>query len=379
MSTAKIADGAVTSTKIGTAAVGSGNIANGAVTDAKIVGPISTSKLNIGTTSGTVSAGDHNHDEIYQKKYANVIVVAKSGGDFTDPIAAINSTVDPSATNRYLITIMPGSYDLNGQSLVMRAYVDVEGAGSKLTTIRSNTVSSPVVNGAADSEIRNLKIKNEKIWDGYSGTIPSCLNYSFLPPSSTNIKFNDLIVQSTVGPANTQSFGIIISGVIGKIEVKDVEILFDSNSDGYSLGIVIMSSNVLLQNVTLNKMSSGVSTYPNSNVTLDNVNIIDTLAAIENDPNANMVIKNSNCSYNIGGQSAVITNSGTLNIYNFNAHNAGVINQANANITSTQMDFLTNYGNANVALTQLTNNVYNTGTVKCYNVYDTNLNPMACQ
>jgi hypothetical protein len=38
-----------------------GMIQAGAVTDEKITGPISTAKLNVGTTAGTVAAGDHAH------------------------------------------------------------------------------------------------------------------------------------------------------------------------------------------------------------------------------------------------------------------------------------------------------------------------------
>jgi hypothetical protein len=87
---------AVTADKILDGTVGNAELASGAVTDAKISGVISAAKLPIGTTAETVAPGDHNHDNLYQKKYANVVVVAKSGGDFADPIAAINSIVNAS-------------------------------------------------------------------------------------------------------------------------------------------------------------------------------------------------------------------------------------------------------------------------------------------
>lgn len=116
----KLADGSVTDTKLGVGAVLTGNIASGAVTDDKISGTISTSKLNIGTSAGTVAAGDHNHDATYQKKAEKVLIVAKSGGDYTSLTSAISAaaTMAPYVT----IKVMPGLYEnesvvtLNGKS-----------------------------------------------------------------------------------------------------------------------------------------------------------------------------------------------------------------------------------------------------------------------
>lgn len=66
-------------------------------------------------------------------KYANVIVVAKSGGDFTSLGAALNSLSAASASNRYLVKVMPGEY---AETWVMpRDFVDVEGSGTGLTRI----------------------------------------------------------------------------------------------------------------------------------------------------------------------------------------------------------------------------------------------------
>jgi hypothetical protein len=93
----------------------------------------------IGQVTGLTDAlagkadASHNHDGAYQKKYANVVVVAKSGGDFDSLEAAMASITDASASNPYLVRIMPGVYTI--EPLFMKAFVDVEGAGKEVTTL----------------------------------------------------------------------------------------------------------------------------------------------------------------------------------------------------------------------------------------------------
>ncbi len=54
----------------------------------------------------------HNHDVLYQQKYGKVAVVAQTGGDYTDPVAAMSALATwcgtPSASNACLLKIMPG-------------------------------------------------------------------------------------------------------------------------------------------------------------------------------------------------------------------------------------------------------------------------------
>lgn len=97
--------------------------------------PVDADTLD-GRHAGEFAAADHDHDGAYQAKYANVIVVAKGGGDFTDPVEAMNSITDASATNPYLLKIMPGVYDVGaGGYLPMKDGVDVEGSGRNATRI----------------------------------------------------------------------------------------------------------------------------------------------------------------------------------------------------------------------------------------------------
>jgi hypothetical protein len=104
-------------------------------------------------------------------KYAQVIVVAKSGGDFDNPVDAMNSIgpYDAGREHPYLIKIMPGLYNITGKVLNMRLYVDIEGSGEGVTIIRSlgdgNIISTLNADTNAASihgdfvEVRNITIE----------------------------------------------------------------------------------------------------------------------------------------------------------------------------------------------------------------------------
>lgn len=164
VSTLKVLDGAVTSTKLADGAVTGTKLANGSVADAKILGPISIGKLPVGTVAGTVAAGNHTHTSSAPPAYANVVVVAKSGGDFTDPVAALNSITNASATNPYLVRIMPGVYEIPVTSFNMKDYVDVEGSGPEVTVLSMHSnhmghaISTVYFTNVSHAELRNLSI-----------------------------------------------------------------------------------------------------------------------------------------------------------------------------------------------------------------------------
>ena len=150
---AKIANGAITSSKLGFSCT-SGQILlfNGSswVCSAPIAGPqgpagpegpqgaqgVQGPQGPAGPEGPQGPAGPVPH-------YANVIVVAKSGGDFTDPIAAVNSITDASDDNPYLVKIMPGVYDLSG-TISIRNNIDVVGSGENVTKFRQNSGATTV-------------------------------------------------------------------------------------------------------------------------------------------------------------------------------------------------------------------------------------------
>jgi hypothetical protein len=92
--------------------------------------------------------------------YGNVLVVAKSGGDFTSVQAALSSITDNSGSNRYLVWVAPGTYS---ETVTMKQWVDIEGAGERQTTIiapGSVTDTVATVIGANSAELRSLRVAN---------------------------------------------------------------------------------------------------------------------------------------------------------------------------------------------------------------------------
>lgn len=92
--------------------------------------------------------------------YDNVIVVAKSGGDFTSVQAALASITDNTSANRYLVWVGPGTYT---ETVTMKQFVDIEGAGEILTKITAPGATgstSATVRGVTNSELRSLTVES---------------------------------------------------------------------------------------------------------------------------------------------------------------------------------------------------------------------------
>jgi hypothetical protein len=92
--------------------------------------------------------------------YANVKVVAKSGGDFTTISAALTSITDNSPTSHYLVYVAPGTYS---ETVTMKPFVDIEGAGeltTKITSTGSELNNTGTVVAANYAELRLLTAEN---------------------------------------------------------------------------------------------------------------------------------------------------------------------------------------------------------------------------
>lgn len=332
VTTPKIANGGVTATKLGIGAVETPAIADGAVTgakiaagaitDAHITGQIQTSRLNVGTIGGTVAAGDHSHDGVYQKKYSNIAVVAKSGGDFTDPIAAMNDIATwcgaPSANSPCLVKIMPGYYDLNGDKILAQSYVDIQGSG------KGNTIIS-----------------------GGSSTTPAYLaTYGIVGGSLTDV---------TVINANTRA----AMEIYGSQEIRNLNLKAVANAG------LLIAGTPDVADVTIDGASNGITISGfGSGGTFSNIKVLNADTALYN-YRGNIVVKNLE-------SASPVMNQGDMFIRDSRFGNLRVLS----------LEVPTNINAANCQINgQVVRDPYPLEAVmnvKCVNTYDADLNPVTC-
>lgn len=128
--------------------------------------------------------------------YANVVVVSPAGGDFTSIQTAIDSIVDASAENRYLVWVGPGIYE---EEVTTKTGVDLRGAGQYLTVVRGTFFTADsipdagLVTLAGGSNLGDLTIDNE-----VSGAVGSAaLGFALLVDGGTP-RIHDATVRSSM-------------------------------------------------------------------------------------------------------------------------------------------------------------------------------------
>jgi hypothetical protein len=196
VTTDKLASGAVTAGKIAAGAVGSTQVDSSQI-QLRVGGtcPAGSSIRSIDPagavtcqTDTTYSAGaglalTGTEFRAQGTPLANVVIVAKSGGDFTTIQAAIDSITNASADRPYLVYVAPGIY---AEKVALKNFVSLEGAGQGTTIIRwfgSATALGPAstLRTASDSSVRHLTVESTVISElaqfavaigNFSGTSP---------------------------------------------------------------------------------------------------------------------------------------------------------------------------------------------------------------
>lgn len=290
----KISSGAITDEKLGFGAVTTPKIADGAVTDAKIAGPISGQKLGrhghdggdivqgtidaarlpVGTGPGTVAAGDHTH-EFLPRKPAGYITVASSGGDFTNPLDALDAITDATAEKPYLVKIMPGTYDLGIATLVMKPYVDIEGAGELTTRLRGSAADSGVVAGASHAELRHLTVEAS----GTEGTIVGIFNGSSAP------RISHVTVSAEGGKGAYAIYNLMAGPVLSDVTIT-------ARGGDTAFGLFNLHSSPVVKNSAITA-GNGIYSYYSGTVTVEGSSVTATLTSLFNDAGATTFVANS--------------------------------------------------------------------------------------
>ncbi len=195
-----------------------------------------------------VAGGVRAHDSVivvpyikHAKSYQHVVVVAKSGGDYTTITDAMND-ISPSSSDSYLVWVAPGLYQ---EQVTVKSYVHMHGAGMYTTQIDStssgnqNDSTSATVILPADAQLSAMEVRNSSTMsDGVAVYVDEGNNMTML----SNVYAN------TSESGGDRHVGIYLKN--GEPEIEHVK----AKASGGSIGnwaIFNSSSSPQLDSVTL--------------------------------------------------------------------------------------------------------------------------------
>ena len=314
-------------------------IADNSITDAKISGPISAAKLDLSTV---------------QKKYGKVAVVAQSGGDYTNPVTAMDEVAlwcgTPSSNNTCLLKIMPGTYTVRSPGLVMLPYIDIEGSGEKVTKITSalSSASFPptiaTVMGATNAELRFLTLENI-----------ATVNYS---TALLNISASPSLLHVTATVSGTALNNYCVASIVSSFPTMTNVTATASGATSSNVGVYNNSSSPKMTNVTATASGAGSSSYGVANISSSSPTMTSVTATasggasesagVFNNVSSSPVMTNVTAS----ASGATVNNYGVMN----NASSSPMMTNTNAAATASGETGL-NYGvfNSNTSSPTMTN------------------------
>jgi hypothetical protein len=201
-------------------------------------------------SADTVARSDHDHDDVYQQKYARTVIVSPVGdgsdqqANGTALLDALSGITGASSSNPYLLKIEPGVYDVGSMPVTMKAHVDVEGSGIEATEIRSSgffTLTKAAVMGADEAELRSLTVTSD-------GDRQEWITQGIYSDRRINFRITRVRVQSW--EALSYTYGIYIN--LGGATLEDVEVQAAVDSGGIgSVGIVNEGGLVTMNDISV--------------------------------------------------------------------------------------------------------------------------------
>jgi hypothetical protein len=296
-------------------------------------------------------------------QYANVAVVAQTGGNYPDPVSAMSALATwcgtPSASNPCLLKIMPGVYNIGSNYVTTSSYLDIEGAGEDVTTIVGNEgYQQGIISVVPNSEVRRITIQNtgggaDAFAVGGNGKISN--------------------VTAISSGANVSNAAVYCNSCI----LRNVTASADGSAGLYAMGILAQNGTPIISNATASGsngawQSAGVYIEDTTSATLENVTASGNGGGAVYGVNGIYIYSGS---YNLT-DSSVLTNVTALG-------NTGIAINMYASPITVNIDRSTISGSAN-SLSNTGGSVYigstklsggptaNTGTLVCVGTYNGN-------
>lgn len=203
---------------------------------------------------------------------ANVVVVAKSGGDFTSIQDALDA-INPTASDPYLVKVMPGTYV---EDVDLDSYTHLQGAGSDVTTIQGVRTIYGVIMVRGYNGGTNMSVTGFTIKGGRYGIIGK--------PYTTVVAMDNIITDNTGAGIylQTNNSATLRNNVIknnngGIILSNCTEALVEGNviADNAHNGIISHGySNKIIKNIVSNNGGTGIRSSGRNSTAIIGSNVV---------------------------------------------------------------------------------------------------------